>query len=152
MATYRLGLSSKKLNEFYYSSDAWQESEKGNAARCMIKPYPVEFERILASDKHAISWFLGRAVGEKGKGAVEVIYPYISERTEGVLDMWNINFTIFPFLTLTAVPSKYNRFAGWFTEKDGKGKLLSFEKNLAIGPDDWPEETAFFAHFTDRFA
>ena len=145
-------MSSKKIEDFYYGDDAWQDYEKGNQAYCMVDLYPVEFSRILASDRNAISWFLGRAVGEKGKGAVKTIYPYVSEETDEVLKIWNVNFTIFPFLTLRAVPLKFSRFAGWFTEKDGKGQLLSFERNLAIGPDDWPDQTTFFAHFTDRFA
>jgi len=144
MAFYTLTDKSYKLKDF--DEKAW--NGKGRMLPYIVTElYPPVREVLSRVEKEQTSWFYGKIVGEEERGTVQVIYPYTSEETDGILTPKNVNMQIYPYLTLKATPKEGYEFAYWSTDWNGLGIKLSSKYLLQIGPGDCEDVTTFFAHF-----
>lgn len=145
MAVHKLGDETYKTLPFH--PQLWMKVNTQDIGDILDDMYPPIERMTSLSENVDLSWFYG-SVGVVGMGRVRVLYPYEDDTSNGcIFRLKNVDFSVFPFIHLQAIPYPEWQFVGW---KSSEKEMLSSEPDLIIYEKDYLDITGFLAVFQEN--
>ena len=109
--------------------------------------YPAPASPYAVSELYNRSWFYGSIVAG-ANGAVKVTYPYDSgTASTGTITVKNVDYSVYSYLTFTAVPTYPATMNSWRTAANGGGSAITTSTTLSLYVGDYTTTTTFYAYF-----
>lgn len=146
MAVYTYSTS----NIAFSSYDTWSNSIASDSnvslATVLNDAFPAATADYKVSELYNRSWFYGNIVAG-ANGQVSVTYPYTSGASTGTIAVKNVDYSVYSYITFTAIPTYPATMNSWRTAASGGGSSITTGTTLTIYVGDYTTQTNFYAHF-----
>lgn len=146
MAVYTYTTSNIAFSSFDTWSNSIASDSNVSLATVLNDAYPAATADYKVSELYNRSWFYGNIVAGSN-GQVSVTYPYASDASTGTIAVKNVDYSVYNYITFTAIPTYPATMNSWRTAANGGGSSITTSTTLTIYVGDYTTQTNFYAHF-----
>ena len=147
MAVYTYTTTNIEFSTFDTWSNEIASDSNVTLSTVLNDAYPAAAASYAVSELYNRSWFYGSIVAGSN-GAVKVTYPYDSgTASTGTVVVKNVDYSVYSYVTLTAIPTYPATMNSWRTAANGGGSSITTSTTLSLYVGDYTGQTTFYAHF-----
>ena len=146
MAVYTYSTTNIGFNTFDTWSNSIASDSNVSLDAVLDDAYPASARPEAVSEIYNRSWFYGSIVAG-ANGQVSVTYPYSSGNSTGTIVVKNVDYSVYSYVTFTAVPTYPATMNSWRTAASGGGSAITTGTTLTLYVGDYTAQTTFYAHF-----
>lgn len=146
MAVYTYTTTNINFSSFDTWSNEIASDSNVTLSTVLNDAYPAPASPYAVSELYNRSWFYGNIVAG-ANGAVKVSYPYDSGTSTGTIVVKNVDYSVYSYVTFTAIPTYPATMNSWRTAASGGGSAITTSTTLSVYVGDYTAQTTFYAHF-----